>query len=181
MELTSKHDTVAEGKLLNLGAFGKIEESAVPDAGNWPEIPRFPWFGVSIRVNPAISDAALIDLIEEHGELDLTNKEDAVKAAIAVKVFVRSVVHPQDFDDFWKLGKEHGYTMEQFAEVAGMIVQEITADPTEESNDSSPGPSATVTKSTADGYKATIEELESEGRPDLAEFFDLARAHGVAT
>lgn len=178
MELIRKQD-LAEGKILDLGAFGKVEE--VPEATNWPEIPKFPWFGAEIRVNPGVSDTALVDLIEEHGELDMDKQADAVKAVIAVKQFVRAVIHPADFEDFWKLGKANGYDTEKFAEVAGLIVQEITGDPTQESTDSSPGQSVTVTKSTADGYKRTIEELEAEGRSDLAEFFVMAREHGVAT
>jgi hypothetical protein len=179
MEITRPQDKVAEGKLLDLGSLGQIEE--VPEAADWPEIPKFPWFGVQIRVHPSISDTALIDMIEIHGELDPSKPEDSVRAAIAVKDFVRSVIHPADFEDFWKLGKANGYSTEKFAETCGMIIEQVTGDPTQESDDSSRGDSSTVTKLTGVSSSEAIQaELEQEGRPDLAEFFLLARENGVA-
>ncbi len=172
-----KTSNVAHGNnLLNIGDYGKVGE--VPDDSAWPEPARFPWFGVEIRVHPMLSDTILIDLIEESGDLD----DKDPRGAMVVKQFIRDVIHPDDFDDFWKLGKANGYQTAQFAEVAAGIVTAVTGDPTQESSDSSNGQSPTATKSQAVSSKVTrtIEELEREGRPDLAEFFLLAREHGVS-
>lgn len=170
---------VVEGKILDLGEYGHVED--MPAQGQWPEPVKFPWFGVEVRVNPTLTDTALIDLLEEVGDLDAADP----RAAVAVKQFVREVIHADDFADFWKLGKAHGYSTEQFAEVAGLIVEKVTGDPTRESPDSSNGRLPTATKSTGGSSKLTTEdmiaELEREGRPDLAEFYLMAKEAGVAT
>lgn len=175
MEITRKQPPVATGNVINLGKYGHAEE--VPDEGQWPEPARFPWFGVEVRVNPTLTDTALVDMLEKNGELD----DKDPRAAIAVKEFIREVIHPADFDDFWKLGKMHGYSTMEFADVAATIIQVVTGDPTQGSSGSSATQLPTATKSPGDSYSQTIEDLEGEGRPDLAEFFLLAREHAAAT
>lgn len=175
MELKTSNE-VADGKVLDLGNFGHVED--VPAVGQWPEPAKFPWFGVEVRVNPALSDTALVDMIETAGELEDTDPQ----AAIVIKDFVREVIHPDDFADFWKLGKAHGYQTAEFAECAARIIEAVTGDPTQESQDSSNGRLPTATKSLVVSSKVerTVEELEGEGRADLAEFFVIAQEHGAS-
>lgn len=167
---------VAGGNLLDIGTFGQIPEP--PDGGNWPEPPKFPWFGAEVRVNPNLSDTAIADFVEEIGEME----DDDPKAIVIVKSFVRTVVHPDDFNDFWTLGKQNGYSMNDFSAAAGEIITAVTGDPTKESAGSSGGQSGTVTKLTAVSSKPAEfqRDLEAEGRPDLAEFYLLAGEAGVA-
>jgi hypothetical protein len=177
VEIKSKD--VANSKVLDLGGFGHVEE--MPAEGNWPEPAKFPWFGVEVRVNPTLTDTALVDLIEESGGLD--DKDPS--ALLVIKQFIRQVIHADDFDDFWKLGKAHGYSTLQFAEVAARIIEAVTGDPTQESPASSATPLPTATNFPGASSKPThtdlIERLEKEGRPDLAEFFLLAQEHAAGT
>jgi hypothetical protein len=149
---------------------GLGQSEPVPADGEWPEVVTFPWFGTPIRVNPGITDTALVDLIEESGEMD----DKDPRAGIVLKAFIRTTIHPDDFDEFWRVGKAHNYTLVQFAETAARIIEAVTGDPTQPPNDSSPGPSEIAGKSTAASYKRVREDLEGEGRPDLAEFYWLA-------
>jgi hypothetical protein len=176
MDVRTKKDADSNGLVLDLGKYGKVED--VPAEGHWPETPKFPWYGVEVRVHPTLSDTALVDLMEESGEYE----DDSPEAAIAVKRFIRDVIHPDDFDDFWKLGKAHGLQTLQFAEVAARIIEAVTGDPTKESHDSSNGQLPTATKSQDGSSKLTrtIAELENEGRADLAEFYLLAAEAGVS-
>lgn len=171
-----KTNKVAGGNILDLGKYGHVEE--VPEPGKWPEPVKFPWFGVEVRTNPTLTDVALVDLLEKSGELD----DKDPRGAVAVKDFVRECIHEDDFGDFWKLGKAHGYSTLEFAEVASRIVQAVAGDPTQESADSSNGPESTDTKSLVVSSKVrrTVEELTADGRPDLAEFFVLAEEAGVS-
>lgn len=171
-----KTNKVVQSNLLDLGKFGHAEE--VPEEGEWPEPVKFPWFGVEVRTNPTLTDVALVDLLEASGEID----DKDPRGAIAVKQFVREVIHEDDFDDFWKLGKLHGYSTLEFAEVASRIIEAVAGDPTQGSADSSSGPASTDTKSQAvsSKVKRTVAELEGEGRPDLAEFYILAQEAGVS-
>lgn len=174
MEIKTKD--AASNDLLDIGKFGHIAD--VPDEDAWPEPRKLPWFGTEIRTHPLLTDTALVDLLEKSGELD----DRDPRAAIVVKQFIRDVIHPDDFDDFWKLGKAHGYSTLEFAEVAARIIEAVTGDPTQESSDSSSGQLPTATRSPGVSSKLTrtIEELEDDGRADLAEFYLLAKEAGVS-
>lgn len=167
---------VADGNLLNIGTFGQIPEP--PEGDAWPEVPKFPWFGAEIRVNPNLSDTAIADFLESIGDME----DDDPKAIIVVKNFVRAVIHGDDFNDFWTLGKRNGYSMNDFSGAAGEIITAVTGDPTNGSADSSAGPSGTDTKSTVVSSKPAdiIRQLEADHRPDLGEFYLLAGEAGVA-
>lgn len=167
---------VASGNMLDIGGFGQIAEP--PEGESWPEPIKFPWFGAEVRVNPNISDTAIADFVESIGDME----DDDPNAIVVVKTFVRTVIHPADFDDFWELGKQHGYSMNDFSGAAGAIITAVTGDPTKGSADLSAGPSGTVTKLTAVSSKRAdiIHDLEGEHRPDLAEFYLLAKEAGVA-
>lgn len=166
----------ARTRRLDLGDLGRMQ--APPESPeDWPEVLTFPWFSAELRVNPAASDTAYIDLLEESGELE----EEDPRAAIAVKNFIREIVHPDDFDEFWSLGKAHGYSIRQLAATAMKIVEAITGDPSQPPTGSSPGLSEIGGKSTADRYRRVRSELEAEGRPDLAQVFLETEEAGVVT
>lgn len=131
----------------------------------------FAWFSETVRAHPELSDTSYVDFIDEYGSLEATDP----KAAVAVKAFMRAVIHPGDFDLFWSTGKKHRVKQEQFAEVANSLIEAITKRPTERPNDSSVGQSRTAMSSTGDSYSRVIKELETEGRPDLALVYDEAR------
>jgi len=131
----------------------------------------FVWYGADIRVHPELSDTQYVDWMEEYGSLDVKD----VKAASAVKEFVRVVVHPDDFDEFWALGKKHRVGQERFAATAHKLIEAVAERPTEQSSDSSDGLSETGESSTAASFERVIREHEEQGRPDLALVYVEAR------
>ena len=142
---------------MRLGIFGEAAAEPVePDT--------FGWFGQELRVNPLAGDTTFVDFIEEYGEVD----EKDPKAIVGTKKFLREIVHPDDFDVFWRLGRENGRTLQDFAEVAMQIIEGLVDRPTARSSDSSPGPSTIVENSMDDSYSRVIREHEQQGRPDLA-------------
>lgn len=151
----------------NLGDFSG-EETPVDDL-------TFGWFGAELRVHPELCDTSYVDWMEEFGDLD---KNDP-KAALGVKRFMQVVVHPDDFEQYWALGKKHRRTQEQHFEVAHKLIDAITDRPTEQSSDSSAGLSATAENSMDASYERVIQELEGEGRPDLALVYVEAQEAGV--
>lgn len=150
--------------MTNLGSFGE----APPET----ELDTFTWFGSELRINDELSGLAYVDFIVEHGDID----ENDPKSYSAIKEFLRLAVHPDDFDEFWSLGKKYRQGLGDLARVVMRLIEAVTDRPTEQSSDSSTGLPETKPNSTGDSYLRVIQEHETEGRPDIAEFYDLARA-----
>lgn len=150
--------------MANLGSFGEAPAEVEQDT--------FTWFGQEIRVNPELSGLSYVEFMVEHGDLD----ENDPRSFPAVKEFLRIAVHDDDFDEFWALGKKYKQTLQDLARVVMTLIETVSERPTEQSSDSSTGLSETVENSTGDSYLRVIREHESEGRPDLAEFYDIARS-----
>lgn len=141
----------------SLGSFG------TPDTGAAEE-KTFDYFDVTLRVDPDIVDADMIDWVEEMGELD----ESDPRAGTAVKDLMRRVVLADDFDLFWSTAKRHKQSIDQRMTVIAQVVAAISKHPTSRPSDSSGGPERTVLSSPADFALAAQRRLERDGRPDLA-------------
>lgn len=154
--------------MAKLGAFGverDLEENT------------FDWFGQEMRVNDMAGEQSYIDFLETVGDLD----ERDSRAAVAVKTFMREVVHADDFDDFWRIGREKRQTTGDLFTIAQKIIEAVTGNPTEQSSDSLAGLSATGPRSTAASYSQIRHELEGGGRPDLSLIYLEAEEAGVAS
>lgn len=150
--------------MAHLGDFGE----APPEM----EVDTFNFFGASLRINPELSDLSFVDFIEMHGALDGNDPT----AMVAIKDFLRGVVHPEDFDEFWTLSKKNRQRLDDLAPIAMGLIEAVTGRPTEGSSDSSSGPSATGASSMDASYSRVIQEHEAEGRSDLAEVYVIAQA-----
>jgi hypothetical protein len=134
----------------------------------------FDYFGEELRVHPDLTDAELVDWLEQAA----TVKEDDPKAGALVKDFLRACVHPEDFEKFWTLGKRHRQSVEDRMKVANALLEAVTDRPTERPSGSPPGRGRTGMSSTADFASAAARRradalevkrrLEATGRADLA-------------
>lgn len=142
--------------MTSLGQFGTLRPPA--------DDVTFDYFGQTLRVDPDLSDLAMVDFVEQAATLEAT---DGAAALAAVKGMLRSLVHGEDFDTFWKLARENRQQIEDMSELAQAILVAVTERPTERPSGSSDGQPSTVASSTA-GSSSPVTRLESQGRPELA-------------
>lgn len=149
--------------MASLGSYGEAPAEVETDT--------FTYFGVDLRINPEVGELAYVDFMEANGKLDWNDPS----AMVAMKDFLRVVVHPEDFEQFWSLAKVNRQGIWDLAPMAMELIEASAGRPTGRSSDSSTGPSETGENSTDASYSRVIQEHEAEGRPDLAEIYDIAR------
>lgn len=128
------------------------------------ELLSFDYFGAELRVSPDLTDADLLDFLEMQSDL----AADDPKAGPIVKSFLRTVIHPDDFDQFWSLAKQHRQSVEERSATAFKLIEAAVGTPTERSSDSLDGPQKTAVNSTDDSSLRVQHRLEEKGRADLA-------------
>lgn len=170
----------------------------------------FTYFGATVRVHPQASDTVELEFLDAGKDLDLsalegvdlakldeTESEKVIAAASAVskavaagyrliKGSLRRVIHPDDFDTYWRLAVENGQQirdlMADLKRITAAVVEAETGFPTTPPSASQPGPATTPAKS-ADGSSSEVAAALSDtdaalvllrGRPDLQEFVVLA-------
>jgi len=138
------------------------------------ELLTFDYFGTELRVDPNLTEVDLLDFLEGAEDLD-TRDAGALKV---LKDLCRSAIHPEDFDRFWALAREHRQGIEDRMAVALACVEAAAARPTQPSSVSSGGPSATATRSEGDSFSQVRSRLA--GRPDLQLVVDQAEEASVA-
>lgn len=126
---------INRGNVIDLGDFG--------DDARPPVMASFRYFGETIRVNPELTEIAVMDFFEE---ADQVGKEDP-KAMLIVKRFARDSIHSADFDKFWGSVKSHGQDTEDVMGLLWKVLEGVTARPTGRPSDSSDGPTATSSAS----------------------------------
>lgn len=137
-------------------SFGKLGvEHPAPDQ-NDPD--TFEWFGSTVRVIAEVNEIELIDLMDAARDLDAAG----LAGLAALKDAFRMLIHPEDFDGFWKLAKANRQKTEDLAQVFQVLVQGATDRPTRQPSDSSAGPLVTAASSPA----VSVSEARP-GRPDL--------------
>jgi hypothetical protein len=153
--------------MVNLGSLGTEHE---------PLDISFDWFGTKIRAAPLISDTLGVDFAERAAgiqvpdELESMNDEDMTpeqlltvkralhEATVATKGLVREAIHPEDFDIYWRIGREHGQLMDDHMRVVKAIVSLVGKERSTSSRDSS-----TTTES--ESPESFVRRV-SAGRPD---------------
>ncbi len=143
--------------MTSLGDLGTPRGPVDPDT--------FGWFGSVVRVNPAMTDLDLADFLEVAGSLDIDDAAQALAAMGALKGFLRSLIHPDDFAAFWATAKANGQQFADLMTIGRRIIEGVTDRPTMRPSGSTDGPSSTPTSSRSDA--ASIAASAHPGRPDL--------------
>lgn len=140
-----------------------------------PVLATFTYFGKRFRANPDLNEVMVMDLLEASGDMD---SEDPRQLAL-VKGWVRDHIHPQDFDDLWKLARRNGQGMADMLRLCARVLELVTERPTTPPTDSSDGRGDTRPNSRGgapptdiERYRGiarrAVERFEAEGRPDKA-------------
>jgi hypothetical protein len=149
-----------------------------------PVLATFVYFGKEIRVNPDLTEAVVIDLIDQANGVEA---EEATGLMAGAKDYVRGHIHPDDFDTFWEAANDNRQGLEARLKVCWRILEMLSERPTTPPSDSSDGRPTTqrslpagasaldVAESPSprlDGVSEVaarwIDRYEAEGRPDLA-------------
>jgi hypothetical protein len=162
---------------MHLGSFGTHREEIEAD---------FDYFGETIRVHPDASDLQFAELMIiakgiDVGEVDFqdpaswTPQERAAleKAQNATIEAIQGQIHPDDWDRFFKVAKQHRQSMFDLMAVSQHITEAVSNFPTGQPSGSSAGRSATRPKSKGGSSSArrvattrrALKMLES--RPDF--------------
>lgn len=148
----------------SLGNFGTPRDEVEAD---------FNYFGLVVRVHPDMSDLVMVDFMERLGKID---EEDVAAGMHALSQLLTSVVHPDDFETFWRTAKANRQTLQDIMEVAALVIQAAADRPTVQPSDSSGGPTHVVTSSEDDSSHRAQRRLEEAARGDLALVVQQARA-----
>jgi hypothetical protein len=182
----------------NIGSLGRRRE---------PVDLEFDYFGHTVRVNPQASDAVEVEFLEAGRDVDVEALQDLDLAAIeamdpaeqaklvrtmdkvvrsgylALMSSLRQLVHPDDWDTYWKVGADNSQQLrDRMADVKAItqaVVEATTDFPGGRRSGSPAGPattppsSAAVSPSPAPRQASDLEiSLALErGRPDIQEFY----------
>jgi hypothetical protein len=86
----------------------------------------------------------------------------------AVRAFVRTILHPEDFNTWWRLVRTHRQDITAQMEFAKWVLEQVTGHPTERLSGSVDGQPPTGPNSTGDVSLRVQHRLEDQGRADLA-------------
>jgi hypothetical protein len=155
----------------SLGDFGTVKPQREDTFG---------WFGHQVRVNPRLTDLVLMDFAEYAMSLD----QDSPEVLAFMKNQMKLVVHPDDFEAFWRSALDNGQDSTDLMAVMKAIVETKAARPTPLPSDSSAGQARTVVTSpdvsslpATAGYQETLEHT----RAKLLEFRDGATREATAS
>ena len=164
-----------------------------------PIYASFVYFGGRYRINPDLTETLVVDLLAEaaHVDLDDPRSEGRTEPTVAQnaersKDYVRQHLHPDDFDEFWRVAKANRQSVESLLAVCWRLLALASERPTSPPSDSSAGRPIT-SQSLPDGASSqeddeaavdgtwwpdelprndsairVVEQFEARGRPDLA-------------
>lgn len=139
----------------------------------------FEYFGLVVRVNPSAGDLELMEFLMEAAEVE---EVDQRKSMATISRYLKGLVHPDDWDTFWRQAKAHRQNIDDLMSLGQKIIESVSGFPTEQRSPSSGGRSKTTQRSKAaspsqDGSrKADVERALAlvPHRPDLKEIFVMA-------
>jgi len=155
--------------MASIGSLGTIRDALDLD---------FEYFGVVVRVNPDLTDLNQIEFLENASSIDESN---ATRGMLAIGTYLRDLVHPDDWDVFWRASKANRQQLDDLMQTAHAIVEAVSGFPTGRLSGSSAGQSTTKPRSGAGtssarraGRRQAAIEADTraalsmvEGRPDL--------------
>lgn len=118
----------------------------------------FDWFGTTIRCHPDLSDTAIVDFMGQAVDID----DNSPTAFQLVRDCLAQLIHPDDFDTYWRLGREHRQQIVDHMKVCWAVIEEVGKDAGGQQDASAPGP-----KTKTDGSLADSLQQAFPGRPDL--------------
>lgn len=148
---------------------------------------EFGYFGATFRVHPQASDLDLVEFMLDAQEVEA---QDEVASILALGRYLKRIIHPDDFNEFWKTAKDNGQGLTEIVLLGQRIEAAVAGFPTGQPGDSSPGQQSTKpnlkavssqpvgttrsrnkTKTKQDrvdeATAATFELYGRQGRPDL--------------
>jgi hypothetical protein len=173
---------------------------------------EFTYFGVTVRVHPQATDAVEVEFLQASQEIDMDElaaidfdkiesmEEEARMALIrklgrvqqagykALMSSLRRLIHPDDFDAYWKVGMENGQQvrdrMADIRAITSAVAEAVTDFPTGQRSGSPVTPEPTRASSEA-GSSSHPSELTTalaleRGRPDLQEFYVMVAEQQAA-
>lgn len=153
-----------------LGKFGKKKEDL--DAS-------FEYFDVEIRVNPKMTNLALLGFMDVAEKID---DGDDMASMKAVRDFLHSAIHPDDWDKFWQISLDERQSLDDFMELQWQLLEkcnEANSDrPFTPASGSSGGPGIIEARSRDDSFSRVMERME--GRPDIRSTLMRAREFQLA-
>jgi hypothetical protein len=179
---------IRRGEVIDMGEIGGGQRE--------PVTASFTFYGERIRVHPDLSETQLIDFLDDAQSIPAGSPREMT----VVKEWMRTMVHPGDFETFWGVGKAQHYDSTDWIRSAWTIIDRIAARPTGPLSDSSDGrqetrPNAPATSSVPDDdplrarFLKHIERFEAmkddEGNPApvgvamAAQVAVAARARGI--
>jgi hypothetical protein len=130
----------------------------------------FTWFGHVVRVAPTFSDLRLLDFMEVAASIDEAN---ALQAMGAMRGFLHSIVHEDDFPTFWRACLDNGQGVKDLMELVNVLTADAADRPTQRRSGSSPGRRKTAARSKDTSSRKVIRLMEDRGRADLAQIVNL--------
>lgn len=179
----------------NIGSLGRKRE---------PLDLEFDYFGTTVRMHPYATDAVEVEFIEAAMDVDLDElvnmdlaKFDAMPAEAQVKALhdltaaqrkgflammrsLRYLIHPDDFDAYWKIGNDNGQQVrDRMLDIKALteaVIEATTDFPTQPPSLSQAGRGTTAPSSEVVSPSPEVSDFEramalERGRPDIQEFF----------
>lgn len=164
-------------RLIRSGAH--IDMGEVGGAARDPVDATFTYFGDRFRVNPDLTEVTVVDLMDRASAVEELSEEGMRMA----KDWLREHVHPEDFNAFWKLARNHRQTVTDLLTTAWQILGGITQRPTSPPSDSSGGRSNTTPNSVATSsgpVGVASDDLRSRYLQQIERHEALGTENGVA-
>lgn len=137
---------------IHLGDMGQVHEDLDISFG---------WFGATVRAHPKLSSSIQVEYMEKASKVD----ENSPEALSFVKNYLRSYIHPDDFETFWTLALENRQEVPDLQRLQKALMEAAMGRPTGPASDSSTS-TATEKPSTPDGLHSRVMS-SLDGRPDL--------------
>jgi hypothetical protein len=127
-----------------------------------PQLPEVQFFGESLRLNPDVSEFALMEFAEAASE---GQDGDTLEGMASLLRLVTEVIHPDDRKKFRTIARKNKAAATDLMKVLGTPVEDEAERPTVRSSDSSDGPVSIAPKSEPSAEDKVSLHLAS--RPDL--------------
>jgi hypothetical protein len=177
------NSAIIRGDVIDLGEVADGERDQV--------VASFSYYGVKIRVNPALTEIAVMDFFEAAEKVGARDPH----AMVLVKQFARDSIHPADFETFWNVVKSKGVDTNGIMTLLYKILEGVTARPTGRPSDSSAGPTETssaspvtsslpdATQSRREAFLAQVRRFEAMGTGNgaamAAQIVEIAKHQGI--
>lgn len=151
--------------MASIGTLGTLRDAVDLD---------FEYFGLVIRVNPDTTDLNMWEFLESAAEIDESNAAQSIRA---IGTYLRDLIHPDDWDTFWRASKANRQQLPDLMQTARAITEAVAGFPTGQRSGSSDGQPSTSRKSgggTSSQRRASsrTRQIEADSRAALSMVVD---------